>query len=286
MHAYGKQDIVNDRRRRRRLAPVAAGLALALGLAACGESDEGAAPTTNQPAASPAPAADPANATEDLSAFCTAVIGADAAFAASGPEGPDPAQLEAALREVQSSAPLDIATDVDRLVLLIQQAFSSSEQEGPPPPEVEELDARIDDYVLANCDFDEVAVTGTEYEFQGLGEPVEAGQTAFTFANEGGEEHELVLIRINDGVTQSVQELVALPEEEAFAMVEVKGFAMAPPGGEDVAFVDLEPGRYGALCFFPVGSTPEALAAAEESGQEIEAPPHFTQGMVAEFTVE
>jgi hypothetical protein len=50
--------------------------------------------------------------------------------------------------------------------------------------------------------------------------------------------------------------------------------------------VQFNEGRYGPVCFFPVGSTPEALAAAEESSQDIEAPPHFTQGMLAEFTVE
>lgn len=288
MHVYGKEDIVNDRSRRRRLAPIAAGLALTLVLAACGESDEQAAPATTRPATSPAPSAEPANDADDLSAFCTSVIDVDAAFAASGPQGPDPAQLETAFQAVQSTAPADIATDVDRLVLLFQQAFSGGEEggQGGPPPEVEELDARIDEYLLANCDFTEVAVTGTEYEFEGLAEPVDAGQAAFTFANEGGEEHELVLVRINDDVTASLQEIAAMPEEEAFTMVEVKGFAIASPGGSNTAFVDLEPGRYGALCFFPVGSTPEAVAAAEESGQEIEAPPHFAQGMVSEFTVE
>jgi hypothetical protein len=128
-------------------------------------------------------------------------------------------------------------------------------------------------------------VTGTEYAFEDIPETVEAGQTAITFTNQGGEEHQLVLIRVNDGVTASVEELAQL-QEEAFSMIEVKGFAMAAPGESDPGFVDLEPGRYGALCFFPVGSTPEVVAAAEEIGQEIEGPPHFTQGMVAEFTVE
>lgn len=69
-------------------------------------------------------------------------------------------------------------------------------------------------------------------------------------------------------------------------MIEVKGFGFAPPDATDQTFADLEPGRYGALCFLPVGSTPEAVAAAEESGEEIDAPPHFTQGMLTEFTVE
>lgn len=39
------------------------------------------------------------------------------------------------------------------------------------------------------------------------------------------------------------------------------------------------------VCFIPVGTTPEAEKAAEESGKEIEGPPHFTRGMKGEFTV-
>lgn len=284
MHVQTNGGPSSHRRRRRLAVPAAAALALTLGLAACGDSDEDedAAPT---PTTQAGPDAEPAGDTQDVSAFCDAELEAQAVFAASGPEGPDPASLQAAFQKVQETAPDDIAGDVERLITLTQEAFSGGEESGPPPPEIEELDASIDEYVVANCDFAQVEVTGTEYEFQGLSEPIDAGPTAVTFTNEGGEEHELILVRINDDVTQSLEELVQLGEE-AFSMVEVKGFAMAGPGDSDVTSVDLEPGRYGALCFFPVGSTPEAVAAAEESGQEIEAPPHFTQGMLAEFTVE
>jgi hypothetical protein len=280
-----KNDPLLRRRRRRLAVPAAAVLALTLGLAACGDSndDEDAAPTASTQATSETTAVE----TENVSAFCDAVIEADATFFASGPEGPDPAQLQTAFQKVQASAPADIAEDVDQLITLTQEMLSSeAEEEGPPPPEVEELDARIDDYVLANCELTEVSVTGTEYAFEGIPEMVEAGQTAFNFSNDGGEEHEFILVRINDDVTESVEELAQLPDEEAFQKVQVLGFAMAAPGESAQTFVDLEPGRYGALCFYPVGSTPEAVAAAEESGEEIEAPPHFTQGMLAEFTVE
>lgn len=276
-----------SRRRRRLTVPSAAVLALALGLAACGTDDIEDATTTTS--ASPdTTEAEPTDDSEgDLAAFCDAVLEVDAIFAAGGPEGPDPSRLGSAMEEARTTAPPDIADDVDRLITLTQEALDSAEQlEGPPPPEVEELDANVDEYVLANCDLAEIEVTGTEYDFEGLSEEIEAGQTAFTFTNEGQEQHELVVVRINDDVTESLEEIAQLPEEEAFTKVEVKGFAMAPPGGTDHTFVDLEPGRYGALCFFPVGSTPEALAAVEESGEEIDAPPHFSEGMLAEFTVE
>lgn len=57
------------------------------------------------------------------------------------------------------------------------------------------------------------------------------------------------------------------------------------PGDDDYFVADLEEGEYIALCFIPVGLTPEAAAAVEEGGEEPQGPPHFTQGMRAEFTV-
>ncbi|MDP9453854.1 MAG: hypothetical protein M3P97_10845 [Actinomycetota bacterium] len=276
------------RTRWHRAAAPAAVLALTLGLAACGESDEdedAATPTTQAPSASPS--TEPAGGSGNLSAFCDAAIEVEAVFSSSGPEGPDQAQLEAAFEEARTTAPADIASDVDRFVSLTEEAFAEgADFSGPPPPEFEEIDTRIDEYLLANCDFSEVSVNGTEYAYEGIPETVDAGQTAFTFTNEGGEEHEFILIRVNDDVTQSIQELAALPEEEVFQMIRVVSFTSALPGGTDYSFVDLEPGRYGALCFIPVGSTPEAIAAAEAAGEEIDGPPHFTQGMVTEFTVE
>lgn len=284
MHLHGKEHLVNDRRGRR-IVPIATVLALTLVLTACGDSDEAATPTT---VAAPAQATTTvAGSSEgDVAAYCDAELEAQAAFAAGGPEGPDPAQIQAAFAKARESAPEEIAADVERLIELFEESMASEEEVTVQPPEIDELDARIDDYVLANCNFAELAVTGREYKYEGLSEPVPAGETAVIFTNEGGEQHEIVLFRINDEVTMSAQELLALPEEQAISMVQVKAFAFADPGESDMTAADLEPGRYAAVCFFPVGSTPEAVAAAEESGQEIEAPPHFTQGMLAEFTVE
>jgi hypothetical protein len=284
MHLRNDPSIEHRRRRRGLAVPAAAVLTLTLGLAACGDSeeDEDAAPSATTEAGSETTAAE----TEDVSAFCDANIEAEATFASGGPEGPDPAELQAAFEKVQENAPAEIAGDVDQLISLTQEALSSAEQEGGPPPEVEQLDARIDEYLLANCGLPEVEVTGTEYEFQGIPETLDAGQTALAFTNEGGEEHEFILVRVNDDVTESIEELAALSDEEVFQKIRVVSFSSAVPGGTDHSFVDLEPGRYGAVCFYPVGSTPEAIAAAEASGQEIDGPPHVTQGMFAEFTVE
>jgi hypothetical protein len=91
----------------------------------------------------------------------------------------------------------------------------------------------------------------------------------------------LAIFRINDGVETPLEELLQLPQEEQMRMSTPIGFGFAPPGDSDNLFLDLEPGRYAMLCFLPVGSTPES-----DEEQVAENPPHFTQGMVAEFTVE
>ena len=62
------------------------------------------------------------------------------------------------------------------------------------------------------------------------------------------------------------------------------GASFGAPGDSDTLFVDLEPGRYVIVCFLPVGATPDNMEALESG--ELEGPPHFTQGMVEEFTVE
>jgi len=62
------------------------------------------------------------------------------------------------------------------------------------------------------------------------------------------------------------------------------GASFAAPGESDTLFVDLEPGGYVIVCFLPVGATPDNMEALESG--ELQCPPHFTEGMVEEFTVE
>lgn len=131
-------------------------------------------------------------------------------------------------------------------------------------------------------------VTGVEYAYEGLDAEVEAG-TELTFANGGQEVHELVLMRIDDDETRSIEELLQLPEEEAMQSVSMIGVSVAAPG-EDGEIMEGEltvadAGRYAAICFIPVGTT-EMPDGPPGEGEEPSGPPHFTQGMVQEFTVQ
>lgn len=151
----------------------------------------------------------------------------------------------------------------------------------------------------ASPDGETVEVVGVNYAFEGVPQEVSAG-TQLTFRNDSEDEfHEVVVMRIDDDETRSIEELLQLPEEEASQLAEFQGVLVAFPGETGVnpedpqgeAVIPLEQaGRYALLCFIPTGADPEAFRAAIEEGAseppDVEGgPPHFTQGMAAELTV-
>jgi hypothetical protein len=165
-----------------------------------------------------------------------------------------------------------------------------------------------------------VTVTGVDYAFEGVPTSVPAG-TSFGFTNEGAELHELVLVRKNEGVTESFEEILALPEEEGFAKVTVLGGVVAGPGESARAPVAVsDVGEYLMICFIPQGTTtlpeptgspaatglaspgatgtaaatasPEATGSPGATGEASPGttgvpagPPHFLLGMLQEFAV-
>lgn len=144
-----------------------------------------------------------------------------------------------------------------------------------------------------------VEITGVDYDFEGVPDSVPVG-TSLSFTNGSeGEVHEMVVFRVDDDESRPLEEIFSLPEEEAEEVTEFKGVALALPG--QPGFVpegDLtldEPGTYALLCFINVGADPAAYEAVfanppAEGEDPPEIPgtggPHFTQGMVAELTVE
>jgi uncharacterized cupredoxin-like copper-binding protein len=112
-----------------------------------------------------------------------------------------------------------------------------------------------------------VEVVATEYEFQGIPAELPAGETTFSFANEGEEEHQLGLALITSDL--SVEEILQLPPPEEGENIEEVGATGAGPGGSGEFEADLEPGRYGYACFV---ETPDGESHAE-------------LGMFGEFTV-
>ena len=116
----------------------------------------------------------------------------------------------------------------------------------------------------------EVAVAATEFDFGGVPDTLPAGPTTFTFENVGEEEHEMVLAFIK--TDDSIDDLLKMPEKQVEKKIQIMGRTFAKPGkaGKPLE-AELEPGRYGMVCF--------VMSKAEKK-------PHAFLGMVREITVE
>jgi hypothetical protein len=251
-------------------------LTLAAGLVACG-SDDDSATTDTTGAASEVTEAPEA----DLTTFCDAVVEFNGSvMQVDISEESTPEEIAAAgtqlvdlFAPIKDGAPDSLAATADELAQSLDDLAGGD-------PEAFNADATFETYTgllggaIDACEYESVAVTGIDYAYQGVPETIPAGTTAFAFTNASEEEdHMMGIIRKKDGVTLSWDELLALPEDEAEGQTEFLGEAFAPPGGEGSALATLEPGDYAMICFIPVGSG--------EDG-----PPHFTEGMIQEFTVE
>lgn len=123
------------------------------------------------------------------------------------------------------------------------------------------------------AEVNDVIVRGTDYAFD-VPDTLPPGQTAFTFANGGKVPHEMILVRLKEGVTlPQVLQAVQTGSDPGEFTEAGTAILIAPPG--DTArtrlLVDLLPGRtYAMVCNFEDGE-----------GQ----PPHVALGMVKSIEV-
>ncbi|SOC50619.1 hypothetical protein SAMN05660748_3371 [Blastococcus aggregatus] len=263
-----------------------AALLMAAALAACGSDDDG-----GDDGGSAAAETSASEESADPAEFCEASVDLEGAFSM-GPQVDDtapPEEQQAALEEfgatveplladVEETAPEEISEDVTTAAGIVREALESGDPSAMEGPEFQEADDNIDEYMLAECGYEQVEATGVDYEYEGLPESVPAGVVAVTLTNEGTELHEIGIARINDDVTEPIEELLTLPEEEVFSKLELKGVTVVEPGQSETTFMRMDEGRYGAACFIPEGTT-----SMEMPGMGA---PHFTMGMFAEFTAE
>ena len=271
-----------------RAAPaVVAVVALALG--ACGDDGDGADGSTGAADATPAAVGEAATADE----FCDAALTLETAPGpavdfdeATEDEIADAGRLwgTAVLRpladEVVAAAPAEVASEVEVLSGVVDQVVETGDVTAFDAPDATAANGRYIDFAIAECGWATVEVGAADYRFEGLPAELDAGPTQFTFTNAGSELHELLVLRRNEGTDQPVEELLALPEEQATELVTPTGEpAFAPPGGSEQVVHDLEAGDYIAVCFIPTGTT------SEDAPPSPDAAPHVAHGMVAEFTV-
>jgi hypothetical protein len=100
--------------------------------------------------------------------------------------------------------------------------------------------------------------------------PIKAGPHTFHVRNNGNQPHEVLVVQLATGA--SVKDFVAYRPEsmEPPPGIPVGGITGIGQGGEAFFSVNLSPGRYGLVCFFPDPMT---------------GIPHFTKGMMSEFIV-
>ena len=238
--------------------------------------------------------------------YCAAHLALEAAV-----NGEDPAAIEPAVGAALEAAPEELAGTVQAMI-------ESAPQDGPPTPEFIAAYNEVAGWVRDNCGFGDVQVLAQDYSFGGLPEQIAGGPTVIELVNEGTELHEIVLIRRAEGFDAPLADVLAMLAEEgegegppdgaegtgppiegerAEPPISFAGAAFAYPGESGFGVFDLAPGNYVAVCFIPVGTTPEAfeemMASMEGSGPPMEGSgppmeegaPHFTEGMAQEFTV-
>lgn len=138
-----------------------------------------------------------------------------------------------------------------------------------------------------------VAVTATDFAFEGLPDKV-AARTRLTLTNASNVEvHELVAVRLPDTERRPTEELVTLPIDQLMALLSgpPQLVLVAPPGGgpQVVAEGDgtlSQPGRYLVLCTVPTGVDAKVYLEGSGPPQGSGGPPHSAHGMFAELTVE
>jgi hypothetical protein len=213
-------------------------------------------------------------------AACSAYTDVSAAFGSE--DAPDPAKVKPLLDTLDKEAPAELKDDLSVMTSGARKALDSQDMSAFDSPEFSAAQSKADSYFFDNCTYDKkLEVTAKEYEYEGIPDTLDAGTVAMKVTNEGAEPHEISIARKKDGVTESFDELLALPEDQATQKIDMVGGAFVPQkGSSSMAVVDLTPGEYIAVCFVPTGSKIDASGEHEGSG-----PPHFMQGMKKEFTV-
>jgi len=210
----------------------------------------------------------------DQDAFCKGVVDISLLFNTieDEPTAKQQEKIAGHLETIEQNAPAEVADQVQTAVTGVREGNFEA-------PDVTAAVTAVDEWVAENCGYEVVDVTAADFSFEGIPESLDTGVTIFRFTNEGVELHEIGIARIKGD--ESVEEILELPEEEADSKVTFVGANFAAQGETTILYTKLKKaGTYGAVCFLPVGST------TEEAIETADGPPHFVEGMFAEFEVE
>jgi hypothetical protein len=181
-------------------------------------------------------------------------------------------QVQPLTEDIRAVAPGPVRADFDVVADAVAEVARTGDRATFERPDVATADDRAHAFDVANCGWARADVTAVDYAFEGVPPMLSPGIVSLDLANRGAEPHELVLLRIDDAVTQPFAELLAMGEEELMARTNPVAGTFADAGRSEHEVVELEPGRYGVACFIPVGGGEEGA-------------PHVTRGMFAELVV-
>jgi uncharacterized cupredoxin-like copper-binding protein len=261
---------------RRRLGTAVLTLVLATGLAACGgDDDEEAA---------------------DLTAACQAQADTIAGFITmfvtlpEPPEGgPPPPELAGQIRDsfdanlarplsaLQAEAPDEIRDEVDEIALKARQFRDEGNPEAVQDEAFTSLTDTVDAYMQENCSGTKAKVEAINYAYRNLPSTLATGTVRIEMENTATEAHEMVVLNRKPGVTETYDQILALPFEQQETKVDFVNAASADPGKTAYLVATMPAGDYIFLCSFGKGTT--------DDDDVKDAEPHFTLGMRQEVKV-
>ena len=169
----------------------------------------------------------------------------------------EPTAIVVAAFESAADDPQAVFTD-DAAMAAIEEltAFEAEEcgLEAPVAASQDEIDS----------DATRVDITAAEYTFD-TEDPTAAGRYSFVMTNAGAEPHLIVVAQLEQDV--ALEDVLA--SDGDVGVIQAVESDVAPPGGESVVTVDLEPGRWVIVCPIP-----------NEAGES-----HATLGMLRELTI-
>ena len=180
---------------------------------------------------------------EGLDAFCDAELAAEVAAA-----DDDDAARQEAFDTLVAEAPRDVENAV---AIVVTEPRTDAER-----ARFATAYGELIRFVKDNCGFNGITLTVADGTFAGLPSTMPAGPLVMTLDNSSDVTQTILVARIDDEVTESATDLVALPQAEAFEQFEVASSAVIAPGGTSYATTVLDPGRWFAVAVLPEGTAP------------------------------